>query len=192
MARRRRVILTCEMCGQTFEETAVHAESRRFCSIACKAEYQRTALAGKGNPFYGQQHTKDSRRQISASHFRWYGEDNPNWHGGITNLKDLIRKSKRYKQWRDAVYQRDGYRSVLSGKRGQAWELVAHHKKPFIEILNEMLALYPELTPDKDAAQLCEIAMSYAPLWDIDNGVTLLRQEHIRLHSIDTSPNNDD
>ncbi|OGO35074.1 MAG: hypothetical protein A2Z03_01805 [Chloroflexi bacterium RBG_16_56_8] len=180
------------MCGQEFEETAVHAETRRFCSIACKAEYQRTALAGEGNPFFGRQHSEETRRKISANHFRWYGEDNPNWRGGITELKILIRKSKRYKQWRDAIYKRDGYRSVLSGKRGQAWELVAHHIKPFIQILHEMLAEYPGLSSDNDATELCKIALNYEPLWDIANGVTLLRQEHIDLHYAEGSQDVDD
>jgi len=192
MVRQRRVTLTCEMCGQMFEETIVHAENRRFCSLACKAEYQRVALLGEGNPYYGRQHSESTRIKISANHFRGYGADNPNWRGGVTELKTLIRKSKRYEQWRNAVYQRDGYRSVLSGKRGQAWELVAHHKRPFIEILHEMLALHPDLLPDKDAAQLCAIAMNYAPLWDVDNGITLLRREHIELHSSDGSQGNND
>lgn len=160
----------------------VHAQERRFCSIGCKAEYQRTALAGEGNTFYGRQHSEETRRKISANHFRWYGEDNPNWRGGITELKTLIRKSKRYKQWRDAVYRRDGYRSVQSGKRGQSWDLVAHHLKPFIEVLREMLTLYPNLSPDQDATELFKIALSYEPLWDVSNGITLLRQEHIELH----------
>lgn len=182
LALRRRVTLTCEICGKTFEETAVHAESRRFCSIACKAEYQRTALTGESNPFYGRQHSEETRRKIAATRFYQYGEHNPNWHGGVTELKLLVRKSKRYQQWRDAVYRRDHYRSVQSHKRVQSWELVAHHRKPFIEILDEMLALYPHLSPDKDAAQLCEIAMNYAPLWDINNGMTLLRHEHHELH----------
>jgi len=188
-ARHRRVTLTCEVCRQTFKVKASHAKKRRFCSLDCKAEYQRTAFIGKGNPFYGRRHSKDSRRKISINHFRLYGKDNPNWRGGVTEFKLLIRKSKRYQQWRKAVYRRDGYRSTLSGKKGQ--ELAAHHKKPFIKILREMLALYPDLSLDKDVVQLCEIAMNYAPLWDVDNGITLLRQEHIKLHSAYSSQGNE-
>jgi len=192
LARRRRVKLTCEMCGQEFEETAVHATYRRFCSIACKAEYQRIAFVGEGNTFYGRQHSEESRRQISANHFRWYGDENPNWRGGITELKILIRKSKQYKKWREAVYKRDRYCSVQSGKHGQTWELVAHHIKPFIEILREMLALYPHLSPETDATELFKIALNYEPLWDIGNGMTLLRQEHIDLHSIEDTNDDED
>ncbi len=192
LSRRRRVILTCELCGKEFEETSVHADMRRFCSIACKAEYQRTALAGEGNTYYGRKHSKETRQRISTNHFRSYGKDNPNWHGGVTELKVLIRKSKKYKQWRNAVYQRDHYRSSLSGKRGRSSELVAHHKKPFIEILNEMLALYPNLSPERDASKLCEIAMNYAPLWEIENGVTLLYSEHTELHSAQNSHDDED
>lgn len=192
LARRRRVTLTCEICGKSFEETVVHAENRRFCSIACKAEYQRTALLGEGNPYYGHRHSEETRQKISQNHVRWHGKDHPNWRGGAKELTIAIRKSRLYKEWRDAVFRRDGYRSVLSGERGRSSELSAHHIKPFIEILREMLALYPELSPQKDVATLCEIAMHYAPFWDVDNGITLLRQEHIELHYAEDSQDDDD
>ena len=55
-----------------------------------------------------------------------------------------------------------------------------------------MLALHPELSPDTDAPRLCEIAVNYAPFWDIANGMTLLRQEHINLHEASGTEDEDE
>ena len=184
LARQRRVELTCEVCGETFVETEAHARYRRFCSIACKSEYQKTALRGENNPYYGRPHSDETRALISQNHFRAYGKNNPNWQGGVTDLKALLRKSKRYKQWQMEVFKRDLFRSALSGERGQKWYLVAHHVKPFADILHDFLALYPELDPgnDDDKAELVRLAMDYEPFWDVSNGITLLRDEHQLLH----------
>lgn len=148
-------------------------------------------MVGEGNHYFGRKHSELTRQKISANHFRAYGDENPNWHGGVTELKILIRKSKKYKQWREQVYQRDHYRSVQSGKRGHSRELVAHHVKSFIEILREFLTLYPDLDPEQDASKLCELAMRYQPFWDVSNGVTLLRDEHQALHSNQNAPDDD-
>ena len=190
LARQRRVELTCEVCGQTFEVKESHAKGRRLCGIACKAEYQRTALRGENNPFYGQTHSDESRELISKNHFRWYGEDNPNWRGGITELKILIRKSKKYQEWRERIYQRDGYRSRISGKRGR---LAVHHLRPFSEILDEFLALRPDLDPSgDDKVELFKLALDYGPFWDLENGVTTLHEEHIALHQFQDDGDVDD
>lgn len=181
--RHRRVTLVCAQCKNPFIDTEVHAKERRFCCIQCKAEHQKTAMLGKGNHYFGRKHSEQTREKISENHFRGYGSANPNWRGGVTELKILIRKSKKYQQWRDAVYNRDHYCSVQSGTKGRAYELVAHHIKPFIEILREFLALYPDLDPLLDANKLCELAMKHKPFWDVANGMTLLRDEHQWLHS---------
>lgn len=179
-ARRRRVELTCEVCGKHFIETEAHSNQRRFCSIACKAEYQKTALQGENNPYYGRTHSDEARALISQNHFRAYGEDNPNWRGGVTDLRLLIRKSKKYKEWREAVYKRDGYRSRISGCTGR---LTVHHVRPFSDILDEFLGLHIELDPDgDDKVDLLKLALAYDLFWDLDNGITMLRDEHIALH----------
>jgi HNH endonuclease len=82
------------------------------------------------------------------------------------------------------VFQRDYFRSVISGKRGQRWYLVAHHIIPFADILQDFLALHPnlDLENDADKAELFRLAMNYKPFWDVNNGQTMLRDEHIEFH----------
>lgn len=181
--KRNRIDLICNLCGKPFQEKASNASNRRFCSIQCKAEFQKTALRGENNPFFGRKHSQETISRITETRLYQFGDANPNWRGGVTELKKLIRKSKKYQKWRTQVYKRDKYCSVQSGKKGRARELVAHHKIPFIAILREFLALHPDLDPEKDANKLCEIAMKYKPFWDVSNGMTLLRDEHQALHS---------
>jgi hypothetical protein len=191
LARQKRVELTCEFCGNRFLETKVHARGRKFCSLTCKAEYQKTALRGESNPYYGRTHSDESRSLISKNHFRWYGKDNPNWQGGVTELRLLVRKSKKYKQWRTEIFKRDEYRSTITGSTGR---LVVHHVRSFQEILEEFLELHPELDPSSanDRTELFKLALHHEVLWDLCNGVTMLREEHIAWHQNQGSSVDDD
>jgi hypothetical protein len=193
LARQKRVELTCEFCGKHFVDTEAHAQTRRFCSVVCKAEYQKVALRGENNPYYGRTHSDETRSLISQNHFRSYGKDNPNWQGGVTSLKMLLRKSKKYKQWQMAVFRRDDFRSVLSGKHGQKWDLVSHHITRFTDLLRVFLSLHPELdsADSKGRTELVKLAMDYEPFWDVGNGMTLLRDEHQQLHRKEGSVEDD-
>ena len=70
------------------------------------------------------------------------------------NEKMAIRNSMEYRDWRKAVYERDGYTCQICGKRGG--NLNAHHIKHF--------AQYPELR------------------MDITNGITLCYDCHRAVH----------
>lgn len=59
------------------------------------------------------------------------GDKNPNWRGGRTLIGQAIRGSKAYKEWRKAVYVRDGYACVWCGVPGNGKNLNADHIKPF-------------------------------------------------------------
>lgn len=51
-----------------------------------------------------------------------------NWRGGVTPVNEIIRKSTRYKEWRNAVFKRDEYTCVQCGEVGL---INADHIKPF-------------------------------------------------------------
>jgi len=83
------------------------------------------------------------------------GSKNRHWKGGINPINNTIRKSREYKLWRIAVFERDNYTCVWCGARSgkdRKVYLEAHHIKPFAD--------YPELR------------------FAIDNGRTLCRECH--------------
>lgn len=80
-----------------------------------------------------------------------------NWKGGINLKNERIRHSLEWQVWRSEVYQRDNYTCRLCGKHCQNEEIVAHHIKLFSE--------YPELR------------------FSVDNGLTLCRSCHLKIHS---------
>lgn len=86
------------------------------------------------------------------------------WKGGITPLVIAIRSSKKYAEWRKAVFERDNYTCQLTGIRGS--DLEVHHKKSFAKILE-----------DNNIKEF-EDALNCKELWDINNGITLTKEQH--------------
>lgn len=82
------------------------------------------------------------------------GKDHHAWKGGISSEHKKIRESKEYANWRESVFERDGYTCQKCEQTGGT--LNAHHIKPFAEFENER--------------------------FNTDNGVTLCRECHMNLH----------
>jgi len=88
------------------------------------------------------------------------GDKNRHWKGGINPINNTIRKSREYKLWRIAVFERDNYTCRWCGIKsgiGIKVYLEAHHVKLFSE--------YPELR------------------FAIDNGITLCRDCHNKAYN---------
>lgn len=119
---------TCKKLMQTYP-SRVKRGSSKYCSIECR--------------------NQDSKyiKKISGYGQSLYGIDNHNWRGGKTKGRNLLMAKQEYKDWRKAVYERDGYACVHCGVAGNGKNLQADHIKPY--------ALYPDL------------------VFDIDNGRTL-------------------
>lgn len=79
-----------------------------------------------------------------------------NWKGGVTPENMLIRSSEKYGNWRLAVFERDNFTCVSCNRVGG--QLCAHH------IL--MFSKYKQVR------------------FDINNGVTLCKKCHRKLHGI--------
>ncbi len=75
---------------------------------------------------------------------------------GKTTLDKIIRKSKKYKDWRKEVFKRDDFTCKKTGKKGG--NLVVHHINNFSE--------FEELR------------------YEVDNGVTLSVESHQLFHKI--------
>lgn len=89
-------------------------------------------------------HRKKTGRVFSAEHRKkisqakrgvYVGENNPNWQGGISKHRKLKRNSHEYKEWRKAVFERDGFVCQVCGVHGSGDTrfkgLHAHHKITF-------------------------------------------------------------
>jgi outer membrane receptor for ferric coprogen and ferric-rhodotorulic acid len=85
---------------------------------------------------------KDEQKKVlkNLSHF---GEDHWNWKGGITDENHSFRNSKKYKEWRMKVLQRDRFTCIKCGYRSKKRrDIRVDHIKPF--------CLYPILRLDVD------------------------------------------
>ena len=77
------------------------------------------------------------------------------WKGGKTPYLKKLRNSSKWRQWREAVFERDNYTCLSCGKRG--CEIHPHHIDSFIN--------FPKYR------------------FDISNGVTLCKICHYALHT---------
>lgn len=96
-------------------------------------------------------HSEETKRKMSIAH---KGVKSHRWKGGITPENHLIRTSSEFKQWREAVFERDNYTCQACGQH--SGYLHPHHILPF--------ATYPEAR------------------FVVANGQTLCKSCHIHLH----------
>lgn len=147
----------CEICGKTFEGQKSNAN--RFCSRECyniahgiknKQRYcpvcHKAFIAKQSEDIYCSQECYNKDRHPPKGESHW------NWQGGKSLLNNH-RDSSEYKNWRQAVYQKDNYQCVLCGSKEK---LNAHHIKSWKN--------YPELR------------------YNISNGITLCEKCHIEYH----------
>jgi hypothetical protein len=149
---------------------------------------------GKRNPFYGKTHTEEAKRRI---HLFVKGGSSPmagkhhslesNIQNSIKhqkgpvirplhfgkNLKNAVRCSKKYIQWRQSVFVKASFTCQNSKCGRKGGYLEAHHRFSFAKLIKEALASMPLSNPYK-------ACLAYAPLWDINNGVTLCLKCHRR------------
>jgi len=83
-----------------------------------------------------------------------FGENNPNWKGGITTEKYRVRRNKDFRFWREAVFSRDNYICQKCKIRGG--KIHPHHIFNFATYLDLRFA--------------------------IDNGITLCQICHKKFH----------
>lgn len=92
------------------------------------------------------------------------GENHPNWKGGISSLRDIIKKCFEYKNWRTEIFKKDNFTCVICQKKNV--ELNADHIKPFCIIIKE------------NNINSLEKALECKELWNLENGRTLCVECH--------------
>lgn len=98
--------------------------------------------------------SEEAKQKLREIHM---GEKNPMWKGGVTSENEILRKSSKFKTWREEVFKRDNYTCVICNTRaskGNRIELHPDHIKPF--------CLFPELR------------------FDVNNGRTLCKSCHMK------------
>ncbi len=128
---------------------------------------QKISKANKGNPGYwkGRHRTEETKRKISKARMGTHlkekrvnpgscGDKHHGWKGGVTTHIFKLRKTDRYKAWRDYVYRKYNWTCQLCLRKLK--KLVAHHVLSFTD--------YPEHR------------------FDVDNGLCVCRSCHKKIH----------
>jgi 5-methylcytosine-specific restriction endonuclease McrA len=95
------------------------------------------------------------------------GPNHPMWKGGLSIMRNRIRQSHEYKNWRKIVYERDNFtcQMCFSTKK----KLNCHHIETFSSIVEKYeLKSYNEY-------------LNCVELWSIDNGITLCKECHVSI-----------
>ena len=171
----RRHSFFCKKCGEKF--FAPKCKGRVYCSRRCsesspakKEAFLNYLERRKTNPIVYKKwitglkkasKTADRSKQ-SAYCKSLVGSKNPMWKGGVTPEYRKLRMTKRYKEWRSSVFERDLFTCQECGIRSSKKQhviLQAHHLTSFAELLK---------TNRKNS------------IFDIKNGVTLCLSCHRR------------
>lgn len=102
----------------------------------------------------------------------------------ISKLNKIARRLPEYISWRDKVFERDEYRSVISGRKGV---LNAHHKIKFSNLIVREIINNSTLRESNDYNEVVRELSNSKVLWDINNGVTVLESEHKDIHRLHTN-----
>jgi 5-methylcytosine-specific restriction endonuclease McrA len=183
--------VTCTMCSRVFyvKPSRLRLRATKYCTREC---YGIGKKLGKnvfcrycGDTFYVGKYEAArgkglfcspqcaSMSRVGSKRPTIRGENNSNWQGGVSKLQILIRKSKTYLYWRKQIFERDNYvcQNVHCAKRGGL--LTAHHIVP----LNMLLEQYNIKSMDE--------AVACQGLWRLENGRTLCKDCHNKLHKQD-------
>lgn len=109
----------------------------------------------------GKKHTKEQIDKMRiAQRLRVAEGKHHFWKGGITELRQLIKSSSEYKEWRNSIYNRDNWTCQICNKHSKG-DIEAHHKFSF------------SLIVEKYGIKTLDDARNCPPLWDTNNGLTV-------------------
>lgn len=192
----------CKVCNKLFyiPQSWIRKGSGIFCSRKCLGLWNSKNRIGKNafnwtggkienichicyRKFYvDKSRDKKGRTKFCSNKCRniWQsknsrGKNNPHWKGGITPEALRIRVSNKYNKWRQDVFIRDNFTCQKCGDN-TGGNLQVHHKKPFSKLIEEVKKYLPLLP-------IYEAAMTYTPLWNLDNGITLCEKCHSKINT---------
>lgn len=158
----KQIKFICKTCNKKWFDYPSRKKRKKFCSQKCSAfsrieQLRKRSIGNKWGSL--KKITPEFRKKISIAHKgkkrpniakSKFGNQNPNWKGGITPINKRIRLSANFRHWREEVFKRDNFTCQKCYKKGG--DLHPHHIKSF--------SLYPMLR------------------FEISNGLTLCASCH--------------
>ena len=107
------------------------------------------------------------------------GATHPNWQGGLTSIYMRLRTAFEV-QLKPKAEDRDNHTCQICGSKDN---LCVHHKRPFREIVDEIIGEHPELDKKDNVNELYDITVKDTRFTDLNNLVTCCRDCHLyKLH----------
>jgi hypothetical protein len=171
--------------GQVPNVTPESIEKNRLAHIGKKASDETKALMSiahkgkttwnKGIPSTPEARENQSKAMVGIKkpesfRIKIRGENNNNWNGGITPFLKTIRELPEMAEWKTNVMKRDDYKDCFTGWRGNG-NLEVHHIVPMSVILI------------KNNIKTLQSAIDCEELWDTENGVTMIKENHAKHHA---------
>jgi hypothetical protein len=132
-----------------------------------EAHKKKISEAMKGNKL-----SEESRKKLSETLKRkkikppsLKGAEHPRWKGGVSPIEKRLRRSIKYRLWRESVFARDNWTCQSCNEKDRK-KLITHHIKSSMQTIKEN-----NITSIAEA-QMCK------ELWDTNNGVTLCNKCH--------------
>lgn len=128
---------TCQACSRVKVRVCTKGRVSTFKGRTHTAEARaKLSAKAKGRPgaMKGKTHSPDARAKMSAAKRKnaLRGPDHYAWKGGKSQRAFNDRRRVEYKDWRNAVFERDGYACQKCGDR-TGGNLRAHHIKRFAD-----------------------------------------------------------
>lgn len=178
--------IKCSYCGNEIIRKLwdiKNSNGRLFCDYNCFLKYKKKVnntnvicdncskhFKKKNNQMFTKRNFCSRKCMGLWQSKNWIGKDSPGYVNGNCSLYHSIRNCSKYKEWRNAVFERDNYTCRMC-KDSRGGNLNAHHIVFFSEILNK------SSIKNFDDADECEL------LWNIDNGITYCKSCHMEFHN---------
>jgi hypothetical protein len=189
------VEVPCENCGISLRRSKLRLDAyqHQFCSTRCSGEWKErqpsrkavTEICIECSKAFQRLPSQGTGQFCSYSCSNAYqsrvrrGPNGASYIDGRTPFRKLVKNCKAYAAWRNAVFERDGWRCRrCSAKKG----LHAHHIRSFSLLLDDFRAAHRHLDLERDKDHAVLAALKFKPFWSVRNGITLCGTCHAEEH----------